>query len=122
MSDIPIAFDESGNTGADLLNTDQSVFVLASVCYTEEEAHQLLDLVFTPQTREAKFKRLKKSRAGERRVISFLQSEFVTAERVKINVFHKRYMVVTKIVDILIETIAHRDGIDLLAHFGLRQK
>lgn len=120
MSDIPIAFDESGNTGADLLNTDQSVFVLASVCYTE--ANQLLDLVFTPQSREAKFKRLKKSRAGERRVISFLQSEFVTAERVKINVFHKRYMVVTKIVDILIETIAHRDGIDLLAHFGLRQK
>jgi hypothetical protein len=108
-----IAFDESGNTGADLLNQQQRVFVLASTDLTIEESEELLSLVKTRQAPEAKFSRLRKSNAGQHRIIRFLQRSGELKDRIKTSFFHKEYMVVTKIVDLLIETIAHRDGIDL---------
>ena len=36
-----VYFDESGNTGQDMLNKDQKVFVLASVDFNEEEQKKL---------------------------------------------------------------------------------
>ena len=108
-----IAFDESGNTGADLLSQKQPIFVLASVNYSEDEASMLIQKVLTRQTKEAKFSRIKKSISGKNRLLAFLESSEFTHKRVKLSFFHKRYMVVSKIVDILIETLMHRDGIDL---------
>ena len=37
-----ISFDESGNTGTDLLNEKQTYFVLASTDFTIDEANSLL--------------------------------------------------------------------------------
>lgn len=36
-----IYFDESGNTGQDMLNKDQKVFVLASVNFNEDQQNIL---------------------------------------------------------------------------------
>ncbi len=106
-----VAFDESGNTGSDLLNQEQPVFALASTAISNVEADRLLAPVRTPQTLEVKFSRLKKTAAGRRRVIEFLRE--LTEANIKISFFHKRFLVVTKIVDLLIETMAHLDGVDL---------
>ena len=108
-----VAFDESGNTGADLLNQQQRVFVLASSNLTIQESEDLLSLVQTHQAPEAKFSKLRKSNAGKCRVIQFLQRAGTLKDRIKTSFFHKEYMVVTKIVDLIIETMAYRDGIDL---------
>jgi len=112
---MTIVFDESGNTGgAGLLDENQPVFVLASCNYAEKEAENLLkDNVYTHQTTEAKFSSLKKNNAGKKRVINFLSEIVKSPSKVKVMIYHKQYMVVTKIVDLLIEKLARKDGIDL---------
>lgn len=108
-----VAFDESGNTGPDLFNEDQPVFVLSSSDLTVAEADELLAHVRTQQASEAKFTGLKKSNAGRTRILRFLEAAKSYSERIRITYYHKEYMVVTKVVDVLIETLAYRDGIDL---------
>lgn len=108
-----IYFDEAGNTGAALLDPHQPVFVLASADFTHKESNELLDLVRTAQTQEVKFTALKKSEAGKRRLIQFLRSPLLTPERVKVSITHKRYMAMCKAVDLIVETLAYQDGIDL---------
>lgn len=108
-----VAFDESGNTGPDLFNEDQPVFVLTSTDLTIPEAQKLLDLVHTQQASEAKFTGLRKSVAGRKRILRFLDEAKCCQERIVTTFYHKPYMVVTKVVDILVENMACRDGIDL---------
>lgn len=108
-----IVFDESGNTGADLLNDQQKVFILASSNLTQEDADELLKIVHTPQAKEVKFVTLKKSDLGKKRIIEFIKQSIPFRERIKTTLYYKRYMVISKIVDIIIEPMALSDGIDL---------
>lgn len=108
-----VAFDESGNTGADLLNQEQPVFVLASSDLAISEAEDLLLSVNTHQASEVKFAKLRKSNAGKRRIADFLCQASGYKERIKTTFYHKEYMVITKIVDIIIETMAYWAGFDL---------
>lgn len=108
-----VAFDESGNTGADLLNLCQPVFVLASADFTTDEAEDLLSWVRTAQTREPKVKRLRKSARGRQGLVRFFEDKRLRSDRVQVSIYHKRFMVVTKIIDLLIENLAYEDGIDL---------
>lgn len=113
MADPPeVAFDEAGNTGADLLNPDQPVFALASVALLPVEADELLATIRTPQSRELKFSSLKRTESGRRRLRRVLESRVLTPEHVALSLFHKRFHAVGKMVDLLIEPIAHRDGLD----------
>jgi len=108
-----VAIDESGNTGSDLLSLSQPIFALASTAISVAKAEGLIDHIRTPQTQEIKFTKLKKTPAGRRRILEFLRSEELTPTNVKITLFHKRFMIITKVVDLLVETMAHGDGIDL---------
>lgn len=108
-----VYFDEAGNTGAALSDPAQPVFVLASTDMTDNEAAELLALVSTPQAREAKFTSLRKSDSGRRRLLDLISAESLDATRVKSMVMHKRFMVVTKLVDLIEEPLAHDSGIDL---------
>lgn len=95
------------------MDADQPVFVLASNDLSEAEANVLLDLVRSPQTHELKFAKSRKTPSGQRKILGFLRALAEMEGRCKTTVFHKRYMVVTKIVDVLIETVAHQFGQDL---------
>lgn len=108
-----IAFDESGNTGQDLLNPNQPMFSLASVYLSDAETEEAIDILATQAGQEIKFSNLVRSTAGRQRVLSFLQSPYAKIDKAKTYVIHKRYMVVGKIVDLLIEPLAHRDGLNL---------
>jgi hypothetical protein len=108
-----VAIDESGNTGSDLLSLEQPVFALASTGISVAEAASLVAHIRTPQTQEIKFSRLKKTPAGRRRILEFLSTPNLPIAGIKVTLFHKRFMVITKIVDLLVETMAHGDGIDL---------
>ena len=108
-----VAFDESGNTGQDLLNKDQPIFTLASVCFSDEEARRLINSLSSQQAQEIKFSRLKRRESGQKRIIEFLQSNLITQDRVKITPFHKGFVVVTKVVDLLIEPLERSRGVDI---------
>lgn len=108
-----IAFDESGNTGQDLLNPNQPMFSLASVYLSDADTEEAINILTTQTGQEIKFSNLVRSTAGRQRVLSFLQSPYAKIDKAKIYVIHKRYMVVGKIVDLLIEPLAHRDGLNL---------
>jgi Protein of unknown function (DUF3800) len=108
-----IFLDEAGNTGAALTDTAQPVFVLASTDMTDAEAEAALAIVRTPQATEAKFTSLRKSAAGQRRLLELIGSGVLDPQRVKSMVTHKRFMVVTKLVDLIEETLANASGIDL---------
>ena len=109
--------DESGNTGAALLDPAQPAFALASNDFTAEEAKNLLELVQS-NAAEPKFSALKGSAKGVEKILAFVAHELVRPERIVITVDHKEYMVVTKIVDMLVESLAYDDGIDLYQRGG----
>lgn len=104
-----VAFDESGNSGGNLLDNDQTVFVLASVNLTDDEAYKILE----PRKTEYKFSRLKRSMEGRRTILAALNSPLLTDDKFLISGFHKLYMTITKMVDLLFEPLAHCNGIDL---------
>lgn len=107
-----IYMDEAGNTGGALLDPEQPVFTLASNNFTEGEATSLLELV-AGAAPEAKFSTLKKSWSGQQRILRLISDERLKAERVKVDIVHKRFMLVAKMVDFLAETKAHALGFDL---------
>lgn len=111
-----VAFDESGNTGQNLLDRAQPVFALASVCLSEEDARKLAQLATMPGASEAKFSRLRTSGPGQKRLLEFIGSPLLCSDRAKISAYHKRFMITTKIVDMLMEEFHHRMGGPNLYH------
>lgn len=110
---ITIYLDESGNTGYNLVDQQQPIFTLASIKLLDDEALKVIELIKSNSPLEAHFKNLKRSKSGKKSIINLLKSEFIDADNTKVNIFHKEFMVTTKIVDILIETMMHLNGKDL---------
>src|SRR5947208_417377 len=104
-----IAFDEAGNSGGNLLDPEQPVFVLASVHLENNRALELA----SPDGTELKFGTLKRSERGQRRIIELLNSPDLDGDSVLIASFHKPFMVITKLVDLLVEPLRYAGGIDL---------
>ncbi|SEA67684.1 DUF3800 domain-containing protein [Variovorax sp. YR216] len=105
--------DEAGNSGANLLDKEQPFFVLASNDFSTDEAASLLEHVRSAQGAEPKFTALKKSKAGVSRLIRLLSDPRLNKDRVAANVFHKQFMVITKLVDLIAETLIYKIGGDL---------
>ena len=110
--------DEAGNTGANLLDPEQPFFVLASNDFSVAEATALLNHVRSAQGGEPKFSTLRRRPEGIARLIRFLSDPRLNQDRVCIDVYHKRYMVVTKLVDLIAETLIHKIGGDLYERGG----
>lgn len=108
-----IYLDESGNTGSQLLEASQPIFVLASSCFTEQEALLLLRVIDSKSPHEVHFKTLRRRKSGQDAILRMLQHPLINDKKINASVFHKRYMIVTKIVDLLIEYKADLDGFDL---------
>ena len=103
-----IYLDESGNTGSNLLDQDQPVFSLASCSFTEKEAQLLSDLVGSQSEHEIHFKRLKRRKPGQDGIIRLMKHALINPDNIKVNIFHKRFMITSKIVDTLIEHMFER--------------
>ena len=108
-----IYYDESGNSGEKLTDKDQPFFVLASNDFSKAEAIALLDHVSLNQSFEPKFSNLKKTASGVKKLTQLFADPRLNKTRVVIDVFHKRFMVITKMVDLIAETVIHNIGGDL---------
>jgi hypothetical protein len=107
-----IFFDESHNTGADLLEKNQPIFTLASVNFNQDECKELLS-VFPPRQKDAEIKSKYILKDRKRELLKFFDSPILSEHRVKTMIVHKRFNAVTQFVDIIEEVLMRQNGIDI---------
>lgn len=119
---IKLYYDESGNTGSDLLNKEQTVFCLASTSLSDQIATELITPLIRSGQSEAKYSKLKGTRQGQADLVNFFRSPYLSVENSKFTIADKKYYLITHIVDKLIEPPLYESGIDLYendAHVSL---
>lgn len=110
-----IYIDESGYTGEDLFNAEQPIFVLASLKLSEEESSFLKAAFFgTVRADELKFSRLRSTGSRQSMVLEFLHSIAHHVDVLRLTVIHKRYALVAKIVDLVVEPSDQAMGHNIL--------
>jgi hypothetical protein len=101
-----VAFDESGNSGENLLDRDQPIYSLASVCVEDEDAEALVaKLLSGRQAQELKFSRLRKKESGRRVIFDALGAEVLAPSNRWLSVSEKDWFLAGKVVDLLIEPL-----------------
>lgn len=123
-------FDESNFTGYNLLDADQPIFVTASTDIGDDEAEGILRASF-PEFRGGEFKFSKAWKDKHKRsLLPFAKEMGVVNKRIYCYTIDKRYSVLTKAMDFLVEPIVTNAGFDWYkngycrryvnwAHFGL---
>ncbi len=108
-----IFVDESGYTGFDLLNADQPAFALASLQFSEEESRELRHRFFgAVGSAELKHSRLRRRPNRQALVVDFLEHLSENSSAFKIAAVHKRFALVCKMVDLLVEPSMRKHGYD----------
>ncbi|NJQ04011.1 DUF3800 domain-containing protein [Streptomyces lonarensis] len=111
----PVVYvDESANSGQNLLDPHQPVFTLAGVHLTDDLAASIVDEVrgqLPRNLREPKYRSLARSSGGRKALMNAFSR--LPEGSVRTYMVHKRFMVITKMVDIIVEPMAHQDGYNL---------
>lgn len=117
---MPVIFvDEAGYTGENLLDANQPVFALSSLCLPEEECQELKDKYFGEiKATEIKYSLVKRNPLQQQALLDFLNDIRNRAEAVKLVIVNKKYAVLTKIVDLIVEPAMRREGLDLYDRGG----
>lgn len=92
---------------------------VASVRLSEDEAQAIVDIArrkLRGHPKELHFKRLWAYPSGQAAALAMLDPATLSPERVKVCVTHKRFMTVGKMVDVLVEEMAFRNGHDLYSN------
>lgn len=111
--------DECGYTGQDLLNKQQPIFTLASLHLEEAECRKLLDYYFSGiRAKEIKHSAIIGRRGQEKLVLDFLDYITEREELVKFSLVHKRFAIVCKMVDAIMEEAMFKSGLDLYDRGG----
>lgn len=109
-------FDESGQTGTHLLDSEQPWFVLASTDVDEREAAEMLGRCFPGrQGKELKSRSILKGARGRRQYLEFAKEVGKSPERFCAAKIDKRFSVVSKMVDNLVEPLLRVQGYDFYA-------
>lgn len=109
---MKIYFDEAGNSGQNLLDTNQPVFVIASHNFSEEEVRKIIKPIES-SGEELHFNKIRKFKKQQEQVIKSLNHRLITSKRVKMVYYDKRFALIAHLVDQLIETSFYHRGIDL---------
>lgn len=96
-----VFFDEAGNTGSNITNSDQPYFVLSSVSFTDEELAQLQKELAID--RELHFKKIKKMKQGQEVVRRLLSHPLFDENHVTFQIVDKTFAIYAYMVDMLIE-------------------
>lgn len=113
---MDLFFDESGFTGRALLDPDQPFFSVASSILTDEEAADLLRAAFPNfRGREAKFQALWRRPANRQGFQRLVEQFAAQPDRLFAWVVDKRFCVLQKMIDFLVEPLIHAAGRDFYA-------
>lgn len=110
-----VAFDESGNTGDNLLDETQPVCVLASIHIPEADARALVDEVLPDGRSELHFAPFRRSQEGRTAILAVLNSAVLQAADVRVTPMHKPFAVVARFFDYVIEPTIYARGHDVIA-------
>jgi hypothetical protein len=111
-----IFIDECGFSGEDLTNEDQPVFTLASLNLDEQACREIKQHFFGDvRAKELKHSRLSRYPRQQQMVVNFMNYLKDNQDITKIGVAHKRFALVCKLVDLIVEPVTYEDGIDLYA-------
>jgi len=112
MSQRKVYFDESGNTGFDLLNEDQRIYILCSTDIEESEAKHQLANSFS-NIENLHFKKTRRSKRGADELLRFFDEQVIGLNgRFKSFILNKEYMIVSQMLNYLVEPQLYEDGID----------
>jgi len=109
MKNIRIAFDESGNTGQNLLDLNQPFFVLASVNFSNKELKDLIK-IFDSKAQELHFKALKKYSKSQKQILELCNHELISYQTVKFYAVDKKVALISHLVDRFIEPVLYKLG------------
>jgi hypothetical protein len=117
-----IYLDESGFTGDDLYNPDQRFFTIASTVIQNDEAKDILARCFPHyQGSEYKFTNIWKRKRSREGLLALAAEIPTIADRAFVWVIDKRFCLLTKMVDYLVEPGAYEAGYDWYANgWGMR--
>ena len=122
---LQIFIDESAYTGEHQLDPGQPIFVLSSINLGDEVPVELHAKHFTGvQAKELKHSRLAKRSNGQQRILDFIRS--LTSMHAADGVLpvatafaaHKKFQLLTLLVDLWVEPAMRKDGIDLYEQGG----
>lgn len=100
---MKLFFDESGFTGANLLDAKQPIFAVASSNIEEDKAKEILISSFPSyKGKEFKFTNIWKTKL-KKNLLDFVKREIDSSHRTSVYVINKKFSVLTKISDFLIE-------------------
>jgi hypothetical protein len=111
-----VAFDESGNTGDNLLDAAQPIYALASVHVDEQAAAALIAEVAPAADGELHYSRLRRSRQGRETILRILRSELLAPGRARLTPMHKPFSVVGRLFDYTMEATLYNGGLDVYDH------
>ncbi|MEU9165813.1 DUF3800 domain-containing protein [Streptomyces sp. NPDC048424] len=106
--------DESANSGQNLLDVHQPVFTVAGVHLPDDLADAIVDEVraqLPANVKEPKYSSLAGSSGGRKALMRAFSR--LPEGSVQTYLVHKRFMVITKLVDLLVEPRAYANGINL---------
>jgi len=110
LESLPVvSFDESGNSGQNLLDADQPIFVLCSICIDESVAKDIVNR-HRGQYEELKFTTLRRTQAGQGVVEAVIDEGAITVDTVWLSMALKPWMMAGKFVDLLVEPYFARRG------------
>lgn len=108
-----VYIDDCGNTGADLLNKDQPYFVLASLNFNPDQCRELKLKHFRDvKSSELKYSALKRNKNHQERIVNFLNDIKGRTDSAAAAIVDKKYALLLRLVDLLIEPILFEDGLD----------
>jgi hypothetical protein len=107
-----IYFDESGQTGTQLLDAEQPFFCLGSTSLSEAESSEILSQCFPRQTGELKAQNVLKRTTGRRQFLAFAKELARHSGQTCVGKVHKRFTVISKMVDNLVEPMLRAQGYD----------
>jgi Protein of unknown function (DUF3800) len=109
-------FDEAGNSGQNLLDKDQPVYVLVSHDFSLEEAREILKPIKT-KAEEIHFKSLRKYPKYQKPLAEVLNHDSICYERIKIAYYVKDYALCAHLADQLVETVYYHVGLNFNAEW-----
>ncbi len=107
---LNVYFDESGNTGQNLSDLSQPTFALSSTILDPAAAVLVLSRFARLGHDEIKYSKVRRTERGQQLALEFLQDGELSGKVARVFVVHKPFMIVSKMVDMLIEPVMHRMG------------
>ena len=108
-----VFFDEAGNTGDNLLDKEQPIYVLSSNDYSDAEIQQILSPLSIAKGNELHFKNLKKYSKYRNAIIDVFNHDLITSEHIKYSYADKKFGLVCNIVDKIIEPMFYDVGYNM---------